>query len=88
MSNPIGRNRAGELIRVYKNKNNTYNLEIGGSKVEEYPSQEKAVKQAKVMMLKSFLPEIEPENALKMLDTDVIVDYNFRVKRPSTYRQR
>ncbi len=87
MSTPIGRNQAGELIRVYRNKNSTYNLEIGGSKVEEFTTKQEAIKQAKVMMLKSFMPGLDSENALQMLETDVIVDYDFRVERPSTYRQ-
>lgn len=87
MSTPIGRNKAGELIRIYKNNNDGYNVEVGASKVEEFSSRQEAIKQAKVIMLKSFMPGLEPKNALQMLDTDVIVDYNFKVDRPSTYRQ-
>ncbi len=87
MSIPVGRNKAGELIRIYENSRGGYNVEVGGSKIEEVEKQEAAIDRGKIIMLKSFMPSIDEHRAKELLQSDVVVDYNFRTDRPSTYRK-
>ncbi len=88
MSEPVGRNKAGELIRVYRSEDGSFNLEVGGVKKSEFSSRSEAIKRGKLTMVKSFVPGVDEKKFISMLDTDVIVDYDFKQNRPSTFKER
>ena len=79
MADEIGRMKTGELLRVNE-KENEYMLEVGGETRKSFSCREDAIRECKVMMLKSWLPESKGKNIRKMLASFVDVEYNFMLE--------
>ncbi|SDM12190.1 hypothetical protein [Halarsenatibacter silvermanii] len=75
----VGRLKTGELLRINKNKEG-YILKAGGETRGDFSDREKAVREAKVLMIKSWLPESSRENIEEMLNSYISLDYNFTLE--------
>ena len=76
MPQEIGRLKSGKLLRIYI-KNDNFILEIGGEISQSFTNREEAVKEGKILMLKSWLPGAEKENIKNMLNSYMDIEYNF-----------
>ncbi len=77
MAEEIGRLQSGELLRINKDEDGHFLLEIAGEVEAKFKSREEAIKESKVMMLKSWLPGAGEEEIRNMLNSYLEIGYNF-----------
>lgn len=80
MAGEIGRIKSGKLLKITRDEDNNYLLEIGGEVEKKFSDQSKAEKEARLIMLQSWLPEAAEENIREMLNSYLSVEYNFMVE--------
>ncbi len=79
MSEEIGRTKSGKLLRIYDDQKE-YKLEVGGEIKQSFTSREKAIREGKVLMLKSWLTETNEKKIREMLNSYLKVDYDFMLE--------
>lgn len=79
MPDEIGRTKSGKLLRIYDDQNN-HKLEVGGKIEQSFASREEAVREGKVLMLKSWLTETSEQQIREMLKSYLKVDYDFMLE--------
>lgn len=79
VSEEIGRTKSGKLLRIYNDKKE-FKLEVGGEIKQSFTSRKEAIREGKVLMLKSWLPETDEKTIREMLKSYLTVDYNFMLE--------
>lgn len=80
LAGEIGRTKSGKLIKVIYKKRDKYILEVGGTIKAEFSSLEAAKNEAKLIMLKSWLPESKEEKIKELLNSYIEIEYNFTLE--------
>ena len=80
MAGEVGRTKSGKLLKVTRGEDNNYLLKIGGEVEKSFSNADEAQKEARIMMLKSWLPEAKEENIREMLNSHLDLQYNFMIE--------